>query len=170
MQEAGAFLTDHAVNIERYTGFLTHTDFVPHNLRIGSGYMYLLDHTSLRFGNKYKSWGRFVNYMTLYNPELESALVEYVRKNRSAEEYEALRLMRVYKLGFLLAFYERSYGKTMGDVQELARIRIAFWTQALKAVLADTQLSKETIEAYKENRNRLRSDEEKQRQKLLNQL
>ncbi|HVW71642.1 MAG TPA: hypothetical protein VHB93_00635 [Candidatus Paceibacterota bacterium] len=170
MREADAFLREHRVNIDRYMGFLTHTDFVPHNLRIGSGYIYLLDHTSLRFGNKYESWGRFINYMTLYNPALESALVEYVRRNRSSEEYEALRLMRVYKLGFLIAFYARNAVKTSGDVQELARIRIAFWAKALQAVLADTQLSSEAIDAYKHERDRLRSDEEKDRQKLLNQL
>src|SRR6202000_971290 len=86
MREASAFLREHRVNIDRYTGFLTHTDFVPHNLRIGSGYIYLLDHTSLRFGNKYESWGRFVNYMALYHPALAAALVEYVKRNRSAEE------------------------------------------------------------------------------------
>lgn len=167
---AQSFLTERKENIERYAGFLTHTDFVPHNLRIADEHLYLLDHTSLRFGNKYESWGRFVNYMTLYHPALESALVDYVRTNRSVEEYEALRLMRAYKLGFLIAFYASNLAKTSGDLHELSIRRVRFWTQALEAVLADEALSLNVIDAYKKERDALRSEEEKSRQRLLNQL
>jgi hypothetical protein len=170
MKKARAFLVQHQVNIERYADFLTHTDFVPHNLRIGDGYIYLLDHTSLRFGNKYESWGRFVNYMTLYHPALERALVAYVKRNRSMEEYEALRLMRAYKLGFLIAFYAKNLGKTAGDLHELARARVRFWARALEAVLMDEELPKRVVDAYKKERDQLRSEEEKERQKLLKQL
>ena len=39
--------------------------------------------------------------MVHHNPDLEKILSEYVRANRGEEEYLSLRLMRVYKLGFL---------------------------------------------------------------------
>lgn len=170
LAEAGAFLAENATDLERYCGFLTHTDFVPHNLRIHANEIYLLDNTSLRFGNKHESWGRFINYMTLYNPELAGYLLEYVRINRSAEEYRSLQLMRVYKLGFLLAFYAGYLAKTEGDLRELSIKRLVFWSETLSAVLKDEPLDEEIIAAYKRDRDQLRSSEEKERQKVLNQL
>jgi len=61
--------------IEQYCGFLTHTDFVPHNFRVVNNDIYLLDHSSIRFGNKYEGWARFLNFMTLHNRPLEEALL-----------------------------------------------------------------------------------------------
>lgn len=167
---ATKFLSEERENIDRYSDFLTHTDFVPHNLRIRDGRTYLLDHTSLTFGNKYESWARFLNYMTLYHPELEQALSEYVRLNRSPLEYRALRLMRAYKLGFLISFYAGNLAKTTGNLHTLSLKRIQFWVQALDAVLKDEQLSADVVDAYKKERDLLRSPEEKERQKVLNQL
>jgi len=102
-QAAYEFLQKNKDTIDQYSDFLTHTDFVPHNIRIANGKIYLLDSSSLRFGNKYEGWARFLNFMTLYNPALETALVQYVRDNRTPEESLALRLMRhaIYHSTFL---------------------------------------------------------------------
>jgi len=164
---AEAFLADNAETIEQYCGFLTHADFVPHNLRILDNQIYLLDYASIHFGNKHESWARFLNFMTLYNRELERALVHYVKENRSAEEYASLRLMRAYKLGFLLSFYAGQLEKASGDLERLARARIDFWMKALAAIVEDRPLLAEVVRAYEETRDSLRSDEEKERQREL---
>ena len=61
LNAAKSFFTTHAETIEQYCGFLTHTDLVPHNLRVVGSDIYLLDHPSLKFGNKYESWARLCN-------------------------------------------------------------------------------------------------------------
>ncbi len=151
-------------NIERYCGFLTHADFVPHNLRIAGDRIYLIDHASLHFGNKYESWGRFTNFMTLYNPILEEALVSYVRNNRTEEESEAFFLMRLYKLGYLLHFYTKIFPHTEGAQRDLTHTRLLFWGDVLDALLSNSPLRKEVREQYIEERDALRSSEEKKRQ------
>jgi hypothetical protein len=105
--------------------------------------------------------------MMLYNPALEQALLQYVRDNRSEEEYLSLRLMRVYKLGFLLSFYAGQLGKASSDVEALAKERIAFWTKALVAVIEDEPLAPRVISDYQTTRDVLRSTEEKERQREL---
>ncbi len=166
-EEAFKFLKEGTPLIERYSGFLTHSDFVPHNLRIVSNTIYLLDHTSLHFGNKYESWARFINFMVHHNPELEHLLMTYVRQNRSADEYLTLRLMRVYKLGFLLQYYTGTLKKTSGDMQKLMRLRLAFWTRVLESVLDDKHLPNEIICSFLEEENVLRSEEEWKRRKEI---
>ncbi len=153
--------------IEQYTGFLTHTDFVPHNFRVQGSDIYLLDHSSLRFGNKYEGWARFVNFMVLHNPPLAQALEEYVRTNRSPEESVALRLMRIYRLGEILLYYHRTLTHSEGALHELNTTRIAFWSLVLQSLLANEQIPHTEIEAYRANRDRLRSEEENLRQKDL---
>ncbi len=150
--------------LERYDGFLTHWDFTPQNFRIKDGTLYLLDLTSMRFGNKYESWARFINFMTLYNPALARALVEYVRLNRTEDETQALRIMRAYRLLELIRYYATWLGKTTGDTRALAEARIAFWTDVLEAVLDDREVPAATIETYKEKRDALRTADEKKRQ------
>ena len=108
-------LMEQAATIATYMDFLTHTDFVPHNVRLHDGELYLLDQTSLHFGNKHESWARFVNYMTLYNFELAQYLTQYIKDNRTEEEYQSFRMMRVYKLIYLLAFYTNSHLRTRGS-------------------------------------------------------
>jgi hypothetical protein len=88
----------HEETLDRYSGFLTHWDFTPQNFRIRDSRLYLLDHTSIRFGNKYEGWARFINFMELYNQPLAQALKQYVRDNRTEEESLSLRLMRAYPL------------------------------------------------------------------------
>lgn len=165
--KASRFLEENRVVIERYSGFLTHSDFSPQNMRIKSRLIYLLDYASIYFGNKYESWARFINFMTQHNPALEQLLVEYVRKNRSEEEYLSLRLMRVYKLGFLLQFWTAALEKTEGDLHTLVRLRVSFWTEAMKAVLNDTVVPDGLVRAYLEKQAGLRSEEERARQREI---
>jgi len=165
--EAENLLIENAETIDRYRGFLTHTDFVPHNIRIATDTIYLLDHSSLRFGNKYEGWARFINFMALYNPELEEALLFYIRENRVADEYKALQLMRVYRLGEIIWYYTRSLPHISGDLLALNTARVHFWSDVLASVLKNEPLEESVLEAYKNKRDSLRSEEEKERQKEL---
>lgn len=162
---AHTFLKEHTVTIERYAPYLTHTDLVPHNMRVSTRDIYMLDYEAFYFGNKHESWARFLNYMLIHNPHLERMLVEYVRKNKSADEYLSLRLMRVFKIGLLLEYYARALLKTEGSLHELTKKRIAFWTNALQSVIKDEPLSDNVVEKYVAARNALRTPEEVARQK-----
>ena len=161
------FLAANNEIIEQYCGFLTHTDFVPHNFRVIDGKIYLLDHSSIRFGNKYEGWARFLNFMALYNPVLEQALIEYVRNNRAEEEFLSLQLMRAYRLGELIYYYAKTLPNISENLLALNQIRIDFWGKLLRAILENKTLDKNTIEEYKKTRDSLRDEEEKQRQKIL---
>lgn len=155
--------------IDRYASCLTHTDFVPHNFRLAENTLYMLDcvpnYATVHFGNKYEGWARFLNYMLIHSPELERLLATYVRDVRGESEYLSLRLMRAYKIAFLLEYYARALGKTTGDLHTLMLARIAYWREALRAILEDRSLSNEVTEKYIATRNMLRSDEEKKRQR-----
>ncbi len=153
--------------IERYAHFLTHTDFVPHNFRINQGVLYLLDHSSLRFGNKYEGWARFINFMTLYNPELAHALIRYVADNRTPEESVALKAMRVYRLGEIIWYYVRTLSKCSGNLYALNAARAAFWAQVLCATLDDVPVPELVLTEYRALRERLRDADEKKRQRGL---
>ena len=150
--------------IEQYTGFLTHTDFVPHNIRIVGSDIYLLDHSSLRFGNKYEGWARFLNFMALYNPPLAEALTEYVRLNRAPEELAVLRLMRIYRLGEIVWYYVRARDRSDGDLKRLNEARVGLWTKMLTATLGSKRLSEAELASYRALRDSLRSDDERERQ------
>jgi hypothetical protein len=164
---AETYLQAHAGTLEQYADFLTHADFVPHNLRVRNGEVYLLDCASLHFGNKYESWARFLNFMLLYNRPLEEALVTYVKENRTPEESESLRLLRIYKLGKLLEYHAGTLPRTEGDLNALGVRRVAFWRQVLESILTEKSLSDELITAYKADRDTLRSGDEKKRQESL---
>lgn len=162
-------LHTHQERIEQYTGFLTHTDFVPHNFRIRDNQIYLLDYSSLRFGNKYEGWARFINFMALYNPELETALVQYVRDNRAPEELESLYAMRVYRLGEIIRYYVDAQSRSEGDLHTLNTLRVGLWSEGLTNLLnqGDTLFAPETIARYQSARDSLRSESERLRQKDL---
>ncbi len=164
---AHTYLSEHARTIEQYGGFLTHTDFVPHNFRIADGKIYLLDHSSLRFGNKYEGWARFLNFMTLHNKPLEEALTTYVRENRTKEEVLALSLMRVYRLGEIISYYVQNTKLSEGDLKTLNTARIHFWSSVLIATLHGKTVSDDIRETYTNLRDSLRSKEEQERQKNL---
>ncbi|MCX6787171.1 MAG: hypothetical protein NTY93_01440, partial [Candidatus Kaiserbacteria bacterium] len=169
LERTKKFLTENRIAIDRYTSYLTHTDFVPHNFRIAEHVLYMLDcvpnYATIHFGNKYEGWARFLNYMMLHNPELERLLIQYVRTKRGEDEYLSLRLMRTYKLTFLLEYHARSLSKTSGDLHALTLARLAYWREALIAILEDRPLAKEVTEQYVATRNSLRSEEEKERQR-----
>lgn len=168
LKQSLAFLYENMDTIDRYAPHLTHTDLAPHNMRVSGRGIFLLDYASFHFGNKYEGWARFLNYMLIHNPELEKLLADYVRTNRGADEYLSLRLMRVYKIGFLLDYYARSLAHTTGDLHSLTEARIAFWTGALEAILADKSLARSLVDAYTQTRNTLRTKEETARQKEFN--
>ncbi len=150
--------------VDQYCGFLTHTDFVPHNFRIRDKTLYLLDLSSLQFGNKHESWARLLNFMTLYNPALENLLITYVEENRAPEERESLQLMRLFRLGEIITYYVKNTAQSNGDLHKLNKHRIIFWGEVLSSELKNKRVSKETVEKYKVLRNTLRSQEEKDRQ------
>ncbi len=170
LSRARVFLAEHRVTLERYGGFLAHEDFAPHNVRIDGRDIFLLDHVSFQFGNKYEPWARFINFMTVHNPALARMLNEYVLQNRGPEEYLDLRLMRAYKAAELLAYYASTLPKTEGDLHELSLVRIIFWTKALRAVLDDHDLPEASVEDYVGTRNHLRSAEELHRQQEIQQI
>ncbi len=168
LTEATDLLTTHQIILDQYSGFLTHTDFVPHNIRINNqGVMYLLDHSSLTFGNKYEGWARFINFMELYNPPLASALVQYVKDNRSAEESLALKLMRTYRLGEITWYYFNKIAQSDGNLKQLNQARVTFWSTILSFVLTDRTIPPVVITDYQTKRDSLRSDAEKDRQRGL---
>lgn len=161
------FLQQQQETIDLYSGFLVHWDFVPHNFRLRDHDIYLLDHSSLRFGNKYESWARFINFMVLHNPSLEQLLLDYLTANRSQEESLSLQLMRLFRLGELLWYYASTLDKISGDLNKLNRARIDFWTEVLETVLDNKILESTIRENYKQVRDSLRTPAEKQRQKEL---
>ncbi len=164
---AHAYLKEHTRTIEQYGGFLTHTDFVPHNFRIADRHIYLLDHSSLRFGNKHEGWARFLNFMTLHNRPLERALLAYVRDNRTKEESLSLSLMRVYRLGEIISYYVHATQKSEGSLKTLNNARVHFWTSVLTATLHGASVSDDIVDSYTHLRDSLRSEDEKQRQMNL---
>lgn len=164
LAKAEEFLAANKNIIEQYCGFLTHSDFVPHNIRVNGREIYLLDHSSLRLGNKYDGWARFINFMTLYNRPLEIALCDYVKKNRSEGETLSLHLMRIYRLTELMWYYTERLEKTSGDNYILSKKRIEFWTSVLEATLDNKLVSEKIIREYESERNGLRSEEESKRQ------
>lgn len=160
-------LADGHLRIGQYCGFLTHTDFVPHNFRIIGRDIYLLDHSSIRFGNKYEGWARFLNFMLLHHRELEQMVLTYVKDNRTAEESEALELMRIYRFGEIVRYYVGRLEKSTGDLLDLDKARVDFWLDALRAQVDGAPLAEERIQNYRDIRDKLRSDEEKRRQQGL---
>jgi len=165
--EVVEILHKNKTRIEQYCGFLTHTDFVPHNFRINEETVYLLDCSSLGFGNKHESWARFLNFMTLYNYKLEELLITYVEKNRSAEERESLQLMRLYRLIEIIAYYTKTLEKSEGDLLTLNQARITFWHEVLLAESRNKRVRRDITESYRITRDALRSAEERVRQKNL---
>ena len=108
--------------------------------------------------------------MILYNKPLEEALVTYIKDNRDANEYLSLRLMRIYKIAKLLNYHSSAMINSENNLKKLSKIRINFWLDILNSLLKEKTIKKDTINKYIISRNNLRSDEEKNRQKELNQI
>lgn len=164
LEQSQKEIEKHGTYIDQYADFLTHTDFVPHNFRIRDKTIYLLDHSSIRFGNKHEGWARFLNFMTLYNPTLEHAFTQYTKDNRAPEEAVSLRLMRLYRLGEILLYYTNTLSRSEGNLRILNEKRVELWATVLSSLLHETPLPQDTIETYKNERDALRSEEEKERQ------
>jgi hypothetical protein len=152
-------------HIDRYSGFLDHTDLVPHNFRVKSGALFALDQVAIRFGNKYEMWARFINYMVIHNPGLADLLTAYVAEKRGAEDAEMLRVMRCYKAGVLLRYYAETTNKAAGDMRELSHTRFIFWEQVLAHLLNNEPIPPTLVTEYIGVRNTLRSEDEKKRQR-----
>lgn len=167
MRGVAKALIDGRTLLERYGGYLAHFDFVPHNLRVDGRTLWILDFAELRFGNKYESWARFINYMLVHDTELAEALLTYVQTNREAE-MSALHLMRIYKAALLVAFYSCTLPKTGGNSRALTELRIDLWTDITKKLLANAPFPEAETEAYIAKRDLLRTDEEKERQRGFN--
>lgn len=167
LTEAYTMLQHNQTYITQYSNFLTHTDFVPHNFRINNEKLYLLDFSAIRFGNKHESWARFLNFMTLYHPALETAFLEYFTHNRAPEEYESLHLMRLFRLGEIITYYRRTITKSTGNLRTLNEARITFWHEVLKAELQHDRIADRIRTEYTTLRDTLRSEDEKKRQKGL---
>ncbi len=169
LTQAETFLRENKKTIDTFSNYLTHTDFVPHNFRIKNNRLYMLDfapeYRTMHFGNKYEGWARFLNYMIIHNPALNKSFCDYIRKNRGEEEYLNLRLMKIYKISFLLRYYAESLESTNGDLHKLTLERINFWHEVLKLVLEDKEIPDDFVDIYKAKRDNLRSDEEKHRQR-----
>lgn len=158
------FLLKNKITINHYSGFLTHSDFVPNNLRVSGNKMFLLDYASIHFGNKYESWARFINYMVHHNRALEMALSNYVRQNRGEAEYLSLRLMRAYKLGFLLQFYAIALNKTAGNSHKITKLRLTFWSNVMVLIIEDNEIPRQMVVDFTNEEDLLRSDDEIKRQ------
>lgn len=165
MKDARAVLKDNEEVIEKYCKHLVHTDFAPHNFRIKDDSLYILDCSAFHFGNKYEELARLLNYMVIHNPDLEKLIREFILANRGEGEYLDLRLMRIYKAGFLLKFYSQALKKTSGALYELTSARIDFWNEVLKSLMEDKELDEKILEGYIKDRDALRSEEEKIRQR-----
>mgnify|MGYP001578012148 CR=1 FL=1 len=164
LADALKLLESNSATLAKYANYLTHTDFVPHNFRVQDHALYMLDCSAVHFGNKYEGWARFLNYMLIHNPALEKVLSSYIRVNRGENEHLDLRLMRIYKIGYLLSYYATSLEKTSGDLRELTKLRLSFWLEMLKAIVKDTPPDPKISEDYRAGRDGLRSQEEKERQ------
>jgi hypothetical protein len=167
ISDAFNLFKDNEKIIETYSDFLTHWDFVPHNIRIKNGNIYLLDHSSIRFGNKYESWSRFMNFMLLHNENVEEMLKKYIKENRNENENISLRMMRIFRLTELVWFYITKQKKAEGNLLKLTTERICLWSNILKAQVKNETPDKQLIEKYKKRRDELRDDEEKKRQEKL---
>lgn len=168
--QAAQELNSHTRETERYCNFLTHDDFALHNVRLHNQQIYLIDHASLRFGNKHESWARFMNYMLLYNRELEQALQTHLQLNAAEEELSSLRLMRMYKAAELIRYHSQAADRADGNIKTLSQKRVHFWTKILQSLFLKTAIKEEVILAYTAERDALRSEEEKRRQQELQQL
>lgn len=165
MREAFKFIKHEKDLIEAGCEHLVHSDFAPHNFRVNGSKLYTLDCSAFIFGNKHEEMARLLNYMTIHNPKLERKVKDYLLKEKGEQEYLSLRVLRAYKIQFLLNFYTQALSKTTKDLLALTTHRVEFWEEVLRCVLKDQELDPKILSVYLENRDNLRSEEEKVRQR-----
>ncbi len=154
--------------IETRSNYLTHTDFVPSNFRVSGGHLYMIDLSSMHFANRYEGLARFLNWCIIHDLKLEELITEYIKKNRGEEELLCLRLMRIYKAGFLINHYKNTLNKTQGDLHILNQKRLDLWQYFLECLLDNKSIDQSMVEKYRTERNDLRSTGEVERQKEFN--
>lgn len=167
LQDAQSLIRHQQPLIEYYGGFLTHRDFVPHNFRVRNGFIYLLDHADLVFGNKYEGWARLCNFLLLYDRSLERSLLAFIQTQRGNEEYDVLHVMRTIRYLELIEYYVNRQKTPNSSSAQLDAARVLFWRDALTHHLERIDLPEERIDAYRHLRDTLRTDEEQKRQKGL---
>ncbi|MBX4199212.1 hypothetical protein KW800_03015 [Candidatus Parcubacteria bacterium] len=168
--EAAELLRKNKELIETRSNYLTHTDFAPSNFRVKNGKIYMIDLSSMHFGNRYEGLARMLNYCIIHDPELGRFIVEYIKTNRNEGEYLCLRLMRIYKAGFLINHYAKALGKTSDNLHKLTEIRLKLWRTILGHLIDDSPVESSLIDSYKAERDSLRSASELERQKQFNLL
>jgi len=75
--------------------------------------------------------------------------------------------MRSFRLTELIKYYVSTLENLSGNILALNKKRIEFWSNALEAVLDNKFVRQEIINDYKNIRDSLRGEDEKQRQKNL---
>lgn len=156
-------ISSNTLLLERYSGFLTHHDFVPHNFRVYNQQLYLLDHSDLVFGNKYDSWARLCNFLLLHNRPLEQLLLQHVKETRS-EEVKTLHIMRSVRYIELIHYYFKRQTIANSPSAVLDSLRVLFWTDVLSHHLMGTDIPEDVLDSYRSKRDTLRSAEEQLRQ------
>lgn len=171
LEKAERDVLQNKYRINQYSGFLTHTDFVPHNFRVRNSRVHLLDHSAIVIGNKHDGWARFLNWAVLHAPMVEKWFEEYFKINRSLEEQESLRLMRLVRLFELAAHHSKIYFDATKcenlELKELSKKRVYFWLEVMRAVFENREVDRQIIEDYKNIRDSLRTQSEKERQKVI---
>jgi len=168
LEEAGKLLHENKDLVNTHCGYLTHTDLAPGNTRINKRKTYMIDLTSMLFGNKYEGWARFLNWAIIHSPNLEKVILEYVKANKDEEEYLSLQLMRIYKATFLIDYHAKSLKKTSGNLHILTEKRVELWTTILGHLLNDRPMPSQIIYQHRSDCSNLRSPEEIERQKEFN--
>lgn len=153
-----------AALISKYCNHLTHTDFCPHNFRVLNKKIHLLDYNAINFANRFEGWARLANYMVIHNPALEGKVISHLKKSRTQEERECFKLLRLYKTVFLITYYVKISNQVTGQLLKLTKLRVNFWHNLLKKLLENKTLTKAELNEYLNQRDKLRSGEEKKRQ------
>lgn len=165
MNEGFKFFKENKSIINSEGEHLVHSDFAPHNFRLKGNSLYTLDCSAFIFGNKHEELARLLNYMSIHNPVLEKRIKKYIYQKRGRGAYLNLRLIRIYKILLLLNFYADALAKTTKDLLALTTHRIEYYEELLRVILQDRDLDPRMHQVYLENRDHLRSEEEKKRQK-----
>lgn len=165
-ERAVFFFRDRLCYVRGHQGFLVHADFVPNNFRVVGSKISYLDLGAFQFGNRYESWARYLNWMMVWDYQLEGALIKYFDENRGQEDYMCLSAMRALKMGFLIGVYS----KHLSELQDDARLyalqsgRLNFWTLALVALIHGNHVPERTALEFAKFQESLRSERERRRQ------
>lgn len=161
---------DNLNSVKKFEDFFVHEDFVQQNFRIKKDMLYFIDHEALRFGNLFETQARYLNFMLVHSPLLEKKYIEHLKINKDPERLTSLRMMRLLKCTQLLEYYAKSLQKTQGNEYAISKIRFDFWLSVLEHLMNDSVIHESIVNEFKDARNKLRSPEEIERQKLIKHL